>query len=199
MFSIQVILSIITSYLLGSIPTAYLVCKRRGIDIFSIGTGNPGAGNTFRKVGKREGFFVFLVDTAKGYLSLVIVLSIFQLDNEWLIIAGTFSIIGHLYSVFTKFRGGGGLATLIGVSLYLLPKAILIGAVPTILLLLLIRDAVWSSIVGFVVAAITDLVFFKYPQIRIVSMMLIGVILLIRMLVMEYFKNKRGVITNETG
>ena len=82
--------------------------------------------------------------------------------------------------------------------MYLVPKAIFIGAVPTILLLLLIRDAVWSSIVGFVVAAITDLVFFKYPQIRIVSMMLIGVVLLIRMLVMEYFKNKRGVITYET-
>ena len=198
MFAIQVILSTITSYLLGSIPTAYVVCKRRGIDIFNIGTGNPGAGNTFRKVGKREGYFVFLVDTAKGYLSLVIVLSIFQVDNEWLIFAGTFSIIGHLYSVFTRFRGGGGLATLIGVSLYLVPKAIFAGAVPSILLLLLIRDAVWSSIVGFVVAAITDLVFFEYPQIRIVSIMLIGVVLLIRMLVMEYFKSKRGVSIHET-
>lgn len=198
MFAIQVILSTITSYLLGSIPTAYVVCKRRGIDIFNIGTGNPGAGNTFRKVGKREGYFVFLVDTAKGYLSLVIVLSIFQVDNEWLIFAGTFSIIGHLYSVFTRFRGGGGLATLIGVSLYLVPKAIFVGAVPSILLLLLIRDAVWSSIVGFVVAAITDLVFFEYPQIRIVSIMLIGVVLLIRMLVMEYFKSKRGVSIHET-
>lgn len=198
MFAIQVILSTITSYLLGSIPTAYVVCKRRGIDIFNIGTGNPGAGNTFRKVGKREGYFVFLVDTAKGYLSLVIVLSIFQVANEWLIFAGTFSIIGHLYSVFTRFRGGGGLATLIGVSLYLVPKAIFVGAVPSILLLLLIRDAVWSSIVGFVVAAITDLVFFEYPQIRIVSIMLIGVVLLIRMLVMEYFKSKRGVSIHET-
>ena len=194
----QLALSTIASYFLGSIPTAYVICKRKGIDVFDIGTGNPGAGNTFRKVGKKEGVFVFMVDCAKGYISLAIAIFIFQIDTDWIILAGTFSVIGHLYSVFTRFRGGGGLATLIGISLFLIPKAIFVGTIPSIILLLVIKDAVWSSIVGFTVAAITDLVLFQYPEIRIVSIMVIGVVLLVRMLIMEYLKNKHGISTRES-
>ena len=197
MIALQHFFPILIAYLLGSIPTAYLLSKRKGVDIFATGTGNPGAGNIFREIGRKTGFLVFIVDSAKGYLSVLLAVLVFLMDGYWIILVAILSITGHLYSVFTKFKGGGGLATLIGVSLYLVPNAIFIGAIPSIILLILLSDAVWASIIGFVIAAIADLVIFQYPQVRIVSILSIGVILLIRMLMMEYYRTKRGKTIHE--
>ena len=96
---INLFLSAIIAYLLGSIPTAYLLVKSRGMDIFSLGTGNPGTANTFRMVGYKEGLIVFFVDSSKGALSVAIAI-LMGVEGEWLLIPGAFSVWGHLYPVF---------------------------------------------------------------------------------------------------
>ena len=110
------ILSILLSYLLGSIPVATLVSRRRSIDIFSTGTGLPGAANVFRQVGHKLGILVSAGDAAKGALA-VVVASRLGMEGTWLLIPATAAIGGHWNSIFNRFRGGDGLATLMGITI----------------------------------------------------------------------------------
>ena len=126
------ILSILLSYLLGSIPTANLVSRRRHIDIFSTGTGQPGAANVFRHVGHKSGFLVSAGDAAKGALAIVVA-SRLGLDATWVLVPATAAILGHWNSIFSRFRGGDGLATLMGITMVAVPVygiiAICVGSV----------------------------------------------------------------------
>ena len=118
------------SYILGSIPFALLVALPQGIDPRKEGSRNPGATNVARLLGKRWGIVTFLGDSLKGVLALFI--AFLLLDKipypEEFILAGVafFAVLGHLFSVFLKFRGGKGVATTIGVFLILTPKAMFI-------------------------------------------------------------------------
>jgi len=118
------------SYILGSIPFALLVALPQGIDPRKEGSKNPGATNVARLLGKKWGIVTFLGDSLKGVLALFIA---FLLLNkipypEEFVLAGVafFAVLGHLFSVFLKFRGGKGVATTIGVFLILTPKAMFI-------------------------------------------------------------------------
>jgi glycerol-3-phosphate acyltransferase PlsY len=111
--------SIIIGYLLGSIPTAYIVSRmRKGIDIRNIGSGNMGGANVMREIGTHEGVFVGLIDIAKGAGAILIAQA---LDIPELWVFGT-----GFAAVFAGFRGGRGSATIIGIFLVLAPRAILV-------------------------------------------------------------------------
>jgi acyl phosphate:glycerol-3-phosphate acyltransferase len=124
------ILVFITAYLLGSIPTA--VCAGKwffGIDVRNFGSKNSGATNAFRVLGPRAGVPVLLIDALKGYVAVMLPF-IFNLsfDNEdelvgYQLVAGAFAVIGHLFPVFAGFRGGKGIATLLGIMIALHYKA----------------------------------------------------------------------------
>ncbi|MCZ6891825.1 MAG: glycerol-3-phosphate acyltransferase [Chloroflexi bacterium] len=114
------ILSILLAYLLGSIPVATLVSRRRSIDIFSTGTGLPGAANVFRQVGHKWGFMVSAGDAAKGALAIVVA-SRLGMEGTWLLLPATAAIGGHWNSIFSRFRGGDGLATLMGITIVAVP------------------------------------------------------------------------------
>lgn len=132
------IVTALAAYLLGSIPTGYLVAKAKGVDIRSVGSGNIGATNVFRILGKGAGIFVLLVDALKGFLACALLpifaLKLFndaagsqQQSAEWLsIIAGIAAILGHNYTCWLKFKGGKGIATSAGVLIALVPGAFLI-------------------------------------------------------------------------
>lgn len=125
--TVFLLLWMIFAYLLGSIPTGYLIGKfLKGIDIREYGSGNPGATNVFRVVGKTAGIMALLLDCLKGYLPVqIFVHSVSQ--NEWhLAFIGLAAIAGHNWSVFLNFRGGKGVATSLGVFLALLPGPTLI-------------------------------------------------------------------------
>jgi glycerol-3-phosphate acyltransferase PlsY len=120
------IAALIISYLLGSIPTAYIVSKtRKGIDIRDVDTGNVGAGSTFRQIGFVEGLIVLVVDIGKGAASVLIAQAL-GLGQIWVFAAGFFAMLGHCYPVWIGFRGGLGVATLIGVFAVLAPWATLV-------------------------------------------------------------------------
>src|SRR5215471_8299879 len=124
------------SYLLGSIPTGFLVAKARGIDIRTVGSGNIGATNVFRFLGKPAGIFVLFADALKGWLAVVVVTRVVtmilhlpgdQMTQEWLAIcAGVCAILGHNFTCWLRFKGGKGIATSAGVLTALVPWSLLI-------------------------------------------------------------------------
>ena len=120
------ILCIIIGYLLGSIPTAYMVVrKRKGIDIRDVGSRNMGAANVVREIGTHEGVFVALIDIAKGAVAILIAQAL-NISELWVFGAGFAALVGHNFPVFAGFRGGKGSATVIGIFLVLAPLSMLV-------------------------------------------------------------------------
>lgn len=116
------ILLIFLAYIAGSISFAYLFTYfLTGKDIRKIGTGNPGAANVARQIGKKWGILVWIGDTMKGAGSMAVA-NIAGITNEIVLtIIGISAIFGHCYPIFLKFKGGKGIATMGGVMLYLAP------------------------------------------------------------------------------
>lgn len=146
MISIYSIGALIAAYLLGSIPTAVWIGQAfYGIDVREYGSGNAGATNTFRVLGKKAGISVMVIDIAKGFtatkLAFLIGLSVTgpiksaQFVNYELAL-GVIAVMGHLFPVFAGFRGGKGVATLFGMILAVnFPAAMLcVGVFVTVLL-----------------------------------------------------------------
>lgn len=116
------------AYLIGSIPTGYLMARAKGVDIRSVGSGNIGATNVFRILGKGPGIAVLLIDALKGFLpAKFLLLGTAPETHEYhSIVAGFFAIIGHNYTCWLKFKGGKGIATSAGVLIAWVPMALLI-------------------------------------------------------------------------
>ena len=119
-------------YLLGSIPFGVIVAKRAGVDIYSVGSGNPGATNVLREIGKPAGYLVFFLDFLKGILATTwFLVPIFSFSGDatlglWGLPA---AVLGHTYPLFAQFRGGKGVATAMGGLLGVMPGCLLIGLV----------------------------------------------------------------------
>ena len=109
----------IAGYLSGSIPFAYIITRALGVDVFTIGTGNPGAANIFRMVGRKWGALVFLTDFSKGAFP-VLMATVMELEMLWVVASGIAAVIGHLFPIYSGFRGGKGIATLLGLLIGLL-------------------------------------------------------------------------------
>jgi len=128
--------AILIGYLLGSIPTAYIVTRlKKGIDIRDVDTGNMGAGSVMREVGRWEGAVVAIVDVAKGAAAIFIAQAL-GVPYPWVLGAGFAAIVGHGFPVYIGFRGGQGAATVIGVMFVLSPvvMGITIGIIAVALL-----------------------------------------------------------------
>src|SRR5437879_13778556 len=94
---------VVCAYLIGSVPAGYLLGSRAGIDIRKAGSGNIGATNVARVLGKREGILTLLADAGKGYLA-VLIASQMQPTASITALAGIAAFLGHLYPIFLKFR-----------------------------------------------------------------------------------------------
>lgn len=132
MFSLETVSVVMVGYLLGSIPFGVLVAKRMGVDIYSVGSGNPGATNVLRSIGKPAGYTVFLLDFLKGVLATVwfkFGLVAFSGDPNLALWGLPAAVLGHTYPLFAKFKGGKGVATAMGGLLGVMPGCLLIGLV----------------------------------------------------------------------
>lgn len=110
------------AYLAGSLPTGVLVARARGVDIRAHGSGNMGATNVARTLGKKLGLLVLVVDAAKGYGPTF--LALWLPRSPWVCAAvGLVAVLGHVFPVWLRLRGGKGVATLLGVFLALAPAA----------------------------------------------------------------------------
>ncbi len=152
----------VCAYFLGSIPNGYLVAKAKGIDLRRVGSGNIGATNAMRVLGKPLGLLVLLADAGKGALACAVlpplavrITGISGFPGEWgMIVAGISSILGHNFTCWLRFKGGKGIATSAGVLLVLMPKALGVCFVAWALVFAASRIVSLASIVAAVVLPI---------------------------------------------
>ncbi|HLO90563.1 MAG TPA: glycerol-3-phosphate 1-O-acyltransferase PlsY [Lentimicrobium sp.] len=154
MINFEVIAGILTAYLLGSIPTAVIVGKVfYGIDIRTVGSGNAGATNTIRTLGMKAGIPVLLFDVFKSFaavnLSLFLTSALFSPNQLeiYKIILGSAAVLGHVFPVFASFKGGKGVATIVGMLIALYPMTFLVILGCFILLMIFTKIVSVSSIV----------------------------------------------------
>lgn len=107
------VLLAIGAYFLGSIPIGFLVAKAKGIDIRAVGSGNIGATNVLRTLGKGPGYAVFVLDVLKGFIPAFTAKQL-GFENDWSFVVGLFAVFGHSLSPFLGFKGGKGIATGLG-------------------------------------------------------------------------------------
>ena len=167
---IEIIL-ILLAYIIGSIPTAVWVSKSVfGIDIRDYGSGNAGATNTFWVLGSKWGSFVMLVDVTKGVIATSLYILIpFYLTHElartnFMIALGMMAVLGHIFPIFANFRGGKGVATLLGMALAIQPMVALICLVVFLITLLSTRFVSLSSILAGVAFMVLILFIFKEKE-----------------------------------
>jgi glycerol-3-phosphate acyltransferase PlsY len=149
----------VAAYLLGSIPSGFLVARARGVDIRTVGSGNIGATNAMRVLGRPVGIFVLLMDFLKGYAACAFLPPLIfnwlaphasgflryfhdepvELQIRWYVVAGIFAVLGHNYTCWLRFKGGKGIATSGGVYLALAPWPMLIALVLFVLAVLVTR------------------------------------------------------------
>jgi len=146
---ISILLAAIASYLIGAIPTAYLFGKHlKGIDIREHGSGNIGATNAFRVLGKKPGTIVLIIDILKGLIPTTLLAYLFGLDNPWgYVFLGLITVAGHNWTVFLQFKGGKGIATSLGV---LIGLTIQISTFRPVLLITLLTWIVVFLVTGYV-------------------------------------------------
>ena len=137
------------AYVLGSIPFGFLIAKARGLgDIRSAGSGNIGAANVTRVVGRGAGLLTLALDAAKGYLAVWLAARLAGENITWMMLAGLAAIVGHLFPVWLGFRGGRGVATGVGVFLPICWTAVLAALVIWLVVVLIWRYVSLGSIVA---------------------------------------------------
>ncbi|MET4074608.1 glycerol-3-phosphate 1-O-acyltransferase PlsY [Hymenobacter sp. UYCo722] len=169
---LYIVLALLAAYLLGSIPTALWVGRRffNLADIREHGSGNAGATNTFRVLGPKAGSFVLFVDALKGFVAAFFL-------PQWLVAqgaiapeyelyyrlaCGALAVVGHIYPVFAQFRGGKGVATILGMMLGVAPATVGICILVFIGMLLLFRFVSLASMTAGITFALLQLL----PQFR---------------------------------
>lgn len=163
----------IIGYLLGSCPNGFLVSRARGVDIREHGSGNIGATNVLRVLGKKWGYLVFALDCLKGFLAVRLAFAFVSIGGPWAaqreiigIVAGVACILGHTFPVWLRFRGGKGVATSAGVLLGLMPIAMLSVLAVWIVLFQLTR---YVSLASIGAAVALPIFVFLFLQIKLLT------------------------------
>jgi len=153
--TMAIIALLICAYLIGSIPFGLLLGKAMGVDVRQAGSGNIGATNVHRLLGKKLGILTLLADTAKAIVPMLFARWLVTGNADpaagdlWVGLTGVGAFLGHLFPIYLQFKGGKGVATALGVFLVLVPWAVLIS------LVLFVSVVLWSGYVslGSLVAA----------------------------------------------
>ena len=150
---VRLIAAAIAGYLFGSLPLAYLAARSVGVNIFEVGTGNPGAANTFRAISKKLGALVFVGDVAKGVAAVLVAMAL-DVDENFLAVAAAAAVAGHMYPVFLRFRGGAALATAIGGIVTMAPIAGGIGLASGFVMLAVLRSTGHAAAIGVTIIVV---------------------------------------------
>lgn len=156
------ILFLVLSYIIGSIPTGYLIGKSKGIDIRNKGSNNIGATNTARVLGKKYFLLVTFLDSMKGFI-FVFLFRFNILPYEWCLLSpivyGMAAVLGHIFSVFLKFKGGKAVATGAGVVLGYSPLILIIGVIAFLITYLTTKIVSLGSIIASFTILFTTIIF----------------------------------------
>ena len=180
----ELVITIILSYLIGAIPTGFIFCKLiKKIDIRKQGSGNIGATNVFRALGRIWGIVTLLIDIMKGYICVKILpqycgQAIVSYEAVCVIL-GVAVIAGHVWTVFLKFKGGKGVATSAGVFLALSWKATLLAIVVFAIVFAISRYVSLGSICSAVALPI-GMYLWKEPKLYLIVSMVISVLVVLK-------------------
>lgn len=168
-------LALVVAYLLGSIPSGHIAGRLRGVDLRQVGSGNMGAANVFRTLGKKMGIAVLVADIAKGAIAVVVAAAL--TDDPWPLVAGCVAVAGHIFPVWLRFRGGKGVATAAGVVIGLMPLVAAVVLPAWVLIVALTRYTSVGSIVA--AAAATPLAWafgYDWPYVVLAGLMALAIL-----------------------
>jgi acyl phosphate:glycerol-3-phosphate acyltransferase len=148
------IILLIVSYILGSIPFGYFITKlTTNKNLLEIGWKKNSGSNVFKNVGLWQGIFTFVFDVLKGYLAVYLA-QYFGFSSLFQVFCGVLAVVGHNWSCFLKFKGGRGLAALIGALFAISPLVLIISLIPCI-----IFTIIWTASVGTLLSFLTAIIF----------------------------------------
>ncbi len=168
----------ILAYLIGSIPVGLLVARAKGINIREVGSGNIGATNVFRSVGKGAGIFTFFCDFLKGFVPAFFFVRWGAMDQQFGLLFGFLAIIGHNFPIFLNFKGGKGIATSAGMLAGVAPVAVLWGLGIWIVVFLSSGFVSLASIVAAVVVMVCG--WTEYGSLIAIALTILGVLAIYR-------------------
>jgi acyl phosphate:glycerol-3-phosphate acyltransferase len=190
--TLTIALALVAAYVVGSIDFAVIVARMHGVDIRQVGSGNPGASNVLRSIGRVPAAMVLMGDTLKGVIGAamgMIAAGTVDFQSEWAFLAGLAAVIGHCYPIFHRFRGGKGVATGLGVLFYTVP---LVGAIVVAVWLVLVKLTKTASISSLtVVAASIPLAMWQ----GVTGMSLVWLLAIVGLVVWRHRANIRRVFT----
>ncbi len=178
--------SVAASYLLGAIPFGFIIARMRGIDIRKVGSGNIGATNVFRTVGKSWGLLTFLCDVLKGFTPSfvfpLIVAKFGEVDTNLLsILCACGAVAGHNWPIFLGFKGGKGIATTAGALLGIAPAALGIGFATWIIVFPVSRYVSMASILAAIAVPVSGWILYKDNGMAVpVFLTIIGILAVVR-------------------
>jgi glycerol-3-phosphate acyltransferase PlsY len=173
------------AYIIGSIPSAVWLSKYvYGKDVREHGSKNAGATNTFRVLGKTAGIIVLVVDIVKGIVAVVLARVLLEdMDSSnyrmYQLGLGYAATLGHVYSVFTGFKGGKGVATLTGVLYFIFPLAALVCSMLFLIIFITMHYISLSSMLSAVAFPITAVTIYHLNDLKIISMLALIPVLVI--------------------
>jgi glycerol-3-phosphate acyltransferase PlsY len=172
----------VLGYLLGAIPSAYLITRWiKGVDIRSLGTGNPGTANVYRTVGLGAAIPVGVLDIGKGAAPVLLARAA-GLSEGWALATGVAAMLGHCYSPYLRFQGGGGMAASIGTLLALMPleTAVMLPLLGLVYLVLT-GSSTTGTVVGF--TTLIGLAWWRgQPTVHILAPLVLMLLMLLRFL-----------------
>lgn len=192
--TLTIALALLAAYIVGSIDFAVIVARMHGVDIRQVGSGNPGASNVLRSIGRVPAAMVLVGDTLKGVIGAamgMIAAGTVDFQSEWAFLAGLAAVVGHCYPVFHRFRGGKGVATALGVLIFTIPWVGLIVVTSWIVLVKLTKTASISSLV--VVAASIPLAIWQ----GVTGMSLVWLVATVVLVIWRHRGNIQRVFTGE--
>lgn len=205
---------LLLAYIIGSIPTGFLIGKAKGIDIREKGSKNIGATNTARILGKKFFLLVTFLDAMKGFI-FVFLFRYNILPHEWCLLSptayGIVSVLGHVFPVFLKFKGGKAVATGAGVALGYSPQICLIGIITFLIVYLTTKIVSLSSIIAassiMITSIICSIIFDQFllninttPATNIWPLniwFVIGVIIIVAIIIIRHKTNINRLVHNE--
>jgi acyl phosphate:glycerol-3-phosphate acyltransferase len=159
----SVYVAVILSYLLGAVPFGFIVARLRGVDIFSAGSGNIGATNVGRVLGRKYGSVVFVLDLLKGAVPVALVRHYLP-EVPWAVVAvGLAAFVGHMFPIYLRFRGGKGVATGAGVVAMLLPGPTAVAALVWVSVLAATRYVSLASMLAALTLPVVWLLSIRKP------------------------------------
>ncbi|HEX8186338.1 MAG TPA: glycerol-3-phosphate 1-O-acyltransferase PlsY [Blastocatellia bacterium] len=174
------ILFVVIAYLLGSIPFGYLLVKyvfTSGEDVRKVGSGGIGATNVTRRAGVAAGLLTYVFDVAKGVVAVMLMRAVAGGDYVWIGAAAIAAIVGHIFPIFLKFRGGKGVATGVGVYLALAPLSVLTTLFVWVMIVFFTRYVSLGSIIATAAVPLWTWLYYgvMWPDEHLTAMMVVAV------------------------